>query len=1041
MSAATRAAALAAGTVVATLLAAAPARAQIGEVDVQRGPTAELYIRKRPPAPATPTLSPELEKMLGTARKQRDAKREEAIGLLRDFLASKPSGEARAEGLFKLAELLWEEARRQYLLDMDHYDRSLEACRIHRCARQPKEPSIRLTKSEELYKQILAGYPQFRRTDLVLYLVGFAAKEDQREDEALSMFQAVIDRYPQSPLYGDAWMQIGEHFFAQQQWEQARSAYAKILADPDAPTYDLAMFKSAWCDWKLGDPDSAAKKFKVVLDLAVAAEQAGNAELMRRRANLRDEALEYLVVVFTEDKTISAKEVFDFLASIGGERYSRDILIKVADSYGSQGEFERAADTYRFLVKMDPDAIAAANWQREIVRTWIQALDWERALTELRVLVGTYGPDSPWAKQQRNRDALTRSLGETETLARTTAVNLHAEAQAGEKRRKKPDRAAFTRAADAYGIYLGAFGGGKHAAARAAELRFYRAQILYFKLGQLEEAGDEFLAVGKSAPVGKYHKDALLAAMDAFEKARPKNTAGQRQLLPVDKKFAEAVDLYATLFPADKRLVQVIFKNGQMFYDYGDCDDAIKRFGLIVTKYPDDDNAGAAGDRILKCLERAQDPENLETWARRLKKAKSFQAADQQRRLDTIIVQSIGKSGDKYRDAGKYEQAAQFYLRVPKEFPKNADAAQSMMNAGVMYEKAKAPQRAAEVYLALAKDYPQSPLAEKAAFGAGQVYEKGAYFDRAADAYELVYDKFGKRSRDPEKVADALYDAGVLRQALGQNKRAIAHYKTYARTYRGRKDADDVAFRIGEVYEASGDDGHADQAFRAYAGSHHGHHVIEAHVRAGRTSYRLGQLRRAGKEMETALKLWKREHGKDKDADKAWAAEARYYQGELIFRAYEKVTLDVKPRQLSRRLKQKAALLAKAQKVYLDVVNYEDLKWATAALYRVGQVYEGFGEALTNAPTPAGLSKADQQAYRDGLDSYVIDIQDKAVELFSTGYQKAIEMQVYDQYTAKIREALGRLAADKFPPEREARGATRVGDRPLAIDLVDEVAR
>jgi len=1037
-AAAVTAAALAIALVAA---AAAPAAAQMGEVEVQRGPTAELYIRKRPPAPAQPTLSPELQKMLTAATKQRDAKREEAIGLLQQFLASKPSGEARAEGLFKLAELLWEEARRQYLVDMDRYDRALEACRIHRCARQPKEPSIRLAKSEELYKQILADYPQFRRTDLVLYLVGFAAKEGGREDEALSMFQAVIDKYPHSPLYGDAWMQIGEHFFGQQQWEKARSAYAKILSDPNAPTYDLAMFKSAWCDWKLGDPDSAAKKFKVVLDLAVAAERAGNAELMRRRANLRDEALEYLVVVFTEDKTISAKEVFDFLASIGGERYSRDILIKVADSYGSQGEFERAADTYRFLIQMDPDAIGAAKWQREIVQTWIQALDWERALTELRVLVGTYGPESPWAKKQHNRDALTRSLDETETLTRNTAVNLHAEAQAGEKRRKKPDVGAYTRAADAYGIYLEAFGGDQHAAGKAAELRFYRAQILYFKLGKLEEAGDEFLAVGKSAPVGKYHKDALLAAMDAFEKARPKNTAGQRELLPIDKKFAEAVDLYATLFPADPKLVQVIFKNGQMFYDYGDCDDAIKRFGLIVTKYPDNENSGAAGDRILKCLERAQDPENLETWARRLKKAKSFQAADQQRRLDKIIIQSIGKSGDKYRDAGKYTQAAQFYLRVPKEFPKNPDAAQSMMNAGVMYEKAKEPQRAAEVYLSMAQKYPSSPLAEKAAFDAGQVYEKGAYFDRAADAYELVYDKFGKRGHDPDKAADALYNAGVLRQALGQNKKAIAHYKTYAKTYRSRKDADDVAFRIGEVYEASGDDGHADQAFRAYAASHHGKREIEAHVRAGRTSYRLGQLRRAAKEMDAALKLWKHERGKDKDADKAWAAEARYYQGELIFREYEKVTLDVKPRQLSKRLKQKAALLAKAQKVYLDVVNYEDLKWATAALYRVGQVYNGFADALTNAPTPAGLSKADAQAYRDGLDSYVIDIQDKAVELFSTGYQKAIQMQVYDQYTAKIREALGKIAADKYPPEHEARSGTRVGDRALSVDLVEEVAR
>jgi len=35
-------------------------------------------------------------------------------------------------------------------------------------------------------------------------------------------------------------------------------------------------------------------------------------------------------------------------------------------------------------------------------------------------------------------------------------------------------------------------------------------------------------------------------------------------------------------------------------------------------------------------------------------------------------------------------------------------------------------------------------------------------------------------------------------------------------------------------------------------------------------------------------------------------------------------------------------------------------------------------------------------------------------------------MQVYDEYTAKIREALGRLAGDKFPPERESRSRERI---------------
>jgi TolA-binding protein len=1032
---------------IALVCAAGAARADMAEVDVQRGPAAELYIRKRPPAPASPVLSPELKRLLGIATKQRDAKREQAIGLLRQFLGSNPSGEAKAEGIFKLAELLWEEARRQYLIDMDRYGRALEGCREAKggCGKQPDEPRIRLTDAEKLYKQLLTEFPDYRRADLVLYLVGFAAKEDNREDEALAMFQTVITKFPRSPLYGDAWMQVGEHWFGLQKWDNARAAYDNILSRPDSPTYDLAMFKSAWCDWKLGDPDTAAKKFKIVLDLAVEAERAGNPELLRRRANLRDEALEYLVVVFTEDKTISAKEVFDFLASIGGEKYSRDILIKVADSYTSQGEFERSTDTYRFLVKMDPDAIAAAAWQRKIVDTWAAAGDNATARTELRVLVETYGPNSPWAKKQHNRDALDRSLEATEALARQTAINLHADAQAKEKRDKKPDPAAYTEAADAYGVYLSAFGDGKTASGKAAELRFYRAQILYFKLGKLEEAGDEFLLVGKSAPVGKYHKDALLTAMDAFEKARPTNTAGKRQLLPIDSKFAEAVDLYATLFPADPKIVQVIFKNGQLFYDYGNYDEAIKRFGLIVTKYPDDPNAGPAGDRILKGLEKAQDSENLEDWARRLKKAKAFAGKDQQQRLDTIIIGSIGKSGDKYRDAGKYEQAAQFYLRVPKEFPRAKEAPQSMMNAGVMYEKAKLPEQAAEAYLDLAQQYPSAgdDLAEKSAFSAGQVYERVAYFDRAAEAYEVVVDKFGKKaSTRDDKVADALYNAGVLRQALGQNDKAIAHYREYAKQFKERKDADDVAFRIGEVSESAGDDGHADQAFRAYLASYPGgKRAVEAHVRAGRTSFRLGQLGRAAKEFDDALKLWKRAGGKDKEAGRSWAAEARYYQGELIFRDYEKVTLDVKPRALTATLKKKAALLEKAQKAYFDVVDYQDLKWATAALYRMGQIYDGFAEALTSAPPPAGLSPADQQAYRDGIDSFVIDVQDKAVQLYSTGYQKAIQMQVYDQYTAKLREALGRIAADKFPPEREARGRTRVGDRALDVELVQEVAR
>ena len=1022
-----------------------------------RGPTSELYIRKRPPTPEAPILSKELKDLLGATERRRDDKRLEAIALLRQFLGGKPADEAKAEGMFKLAELLWEESRRLYLIRIEEFSRAVERCSQRAtkgaACEPPAEPRIDLKEAAALYLELHDHHPKFRRMDLVTYLIGFAAKEDNREAEAMAKFEEVIAKFPNSPLFSDAWMMVGEHHFAHQEWVQAKAAYGHI--PDDATTSDLATFKIAWCEWKLGDPIQAAKDFKRVLDKATLAERTGTAAQRRRGPSLRDEALEYLVVVFTEDRSVSAKEVFDFLTSIGGERYSRDVLLKVAESYGAQTEWERSNEAYRFLIQMDPDSIKAAEYQRDVVANWKSALDVDKAQDEIRVLLASFGPASKWAKAQRNRDALARSLQLTDDLTRTTATNLHGEAQRREKTMKVAkfdgcaDRpylpadlgALYARAADAYDDYLGAFGGPKATNPKLVEVRYYRADILCFKLARIEDAGDEYLAVGRSAPVGKLHKDALLNAMAAFEKARPKDTAGKTKLFPVDKKFGEAIDLYATLFAGDPTIVGVLFKNGQMFFDYGEYDEAIKRFGVIVTKYPTDPNAGPAGDKILSALNKANDFENLENWARKLKTAPSFAAKDRQDLLGRLIVDSIQKTGDKYAEGGKYEEAAKFYLRVPKETADAKLASQATMNAGVMYEKAKQPEKAADLYLDLAENYGNTEIGEKAAFSAGQVYERVINYERAAKAYEFAYSKFRTGIRAP----DALFNAGVLRQALGQNKEAIAHYREYASKYRDRKDAPDVAFNIGVVYEQSGDDGPAYKAYADYARGYRasGKRAIEAWTRAGRMSFKLGQFKRAKEELVTAQRLWKTSTGKDKQLATPWAAEARYYEGELVFRDYERVSLDVKPNQLEGALKTKSKLLGDAAKVYGSVIEFQDLKWATAALYRMGQVYDGFAEALAvaGAKPPSNVPPDLVQAYQDKINEYVVNIQDKAVELFTAGYQKAIQMQVYDEYTAKIREALGRLAAQKYPPEREARSKQRIGDRPPSPEMITEIAR
>ena len=220
-----------------------------------------------------------------------------------------------------------------------------------------------------------------------------------------------------------------------------------------------------------------------------------------------------------------------------------------------------------------------------------------------------------------------------------------------------------------------------------------------------------------------------------------------------------------------------------------------------------------------------------------------------------------------------------------------------------------------------------------------------------------------------------------------------------------------------------------------------GRFAVQAHTRSGRAAFRLGQGRRAKRSFATALSVYKRSKGTTKTESLPWAAEARYYEGELIYRDYDRIKLDVKPRRLKRTLNKKTKLLGKAQDVYLAVVEFGDPQWAMAALYRIGSVYEEFANSIREAPVPPGFSKEEAELYRQELDNFVIDIEEKAIEAYTAGYQKALELKVYNDYTKKIRDALGKLAASQFPPERELRGVKRSGDRVPEFDFVEEVSR
>jgi tetratricopeptide (TPR) repeat protein len=374
--------------------------------------------------------------------------------------------------------------------------------------------------------------------------------------------------------------------------------------------------------------------------------KAGSAE-QKRAAELSDQALDYLVELFTEDDSKTAEDAYAFLEQIGGKAYGARVMRRFADTVYDQARYERAADAYLFLIGLDRKSADAPIFQRRVVES-LQALGkGDRAVEEMRKLALDYGPKSEWARANANRpELMAETRKAAEAFIRTQAKAQHAKAQKNEKESRHVDKTLYAQTAETYAFYLEQFPD----AADANDLRYLRADILSFKLGDLRGAGSEYLAVGRSKPVGPLHKEALLGAMNAFEKLRPPAAAGadkkSRPVTDDDRRFAEAADLYSSLFPNDKEIVTVIYKNGLFFYDHGDYDEAIKRFGLILEQHPQSPVASAAGDRLLECLAAAKDYANIEQWSRRLKKTTAFASKRDQERLDGLIAGALAKQGE-----------------------------------------------------------------------------------------------------------------------------------------------------------------------------------------------------------------------------------------------------------------------------------------------------------------------------------------------------------------------------------------------------------
>jgi tetratricopeptide (TPR) repeat protein len=949
--------------------------------------------------------------------------RKEAIELLTKFVAETPR-EAREmpEALVRLSELEWENERESFVARFQEWEKKP-------VDQRGPTPELDYRVPRDLLARVLRDYPWFDQYDLALYVDGFLAYEQGKEDEARERFEKILRDYPQSRFVPDAHMAKAEAIFnGKYDYAGALAEYEKVLSYKDRidpALYGLALFKSAWCHWRLGNNDEAAKRFVGVFEATDVQGGGKNASAAQRKQldELQEEALNYVVEVFTENESNTAQDLYGFLTKIGGERFSGRIVRRLAQQFYDQSHYERGIEAYELLLKLEPTNREAGEWVLQIAAGYDAIEDWSHLKATFDRALAQYTAGGPWSRTQADPANVAATTAQIEKALREDGRSLHAKAQ-----KDKTSRAEFEGAVGLYDVYLSKFA----SEPKAYEVQFNVGEIDFFRLQRNLEAATHYLAAARSIPPKETDKDLLAMRHDALYNAlvalaremdaRDKKVQGETE---ADKKYAEALDLYAQFYPNDPQLPAMFYRQGRSYFENANYDSAVKIWGMLLEKFPSSKEAADAGESILESFSRAKNYENIETWARRLKALPSFGAAKQQERLDGLIVQAVFKQGEQKAAAGDHVAAAAAYLRAAKEFPKDTRAAQACVNAeqeAKVGGDAKVLQEAAQLAMGPAyRDRPESPMG---GWIATTTLQAMGLFGEAADIAEQMA-ALGEREHPNyqkfEHEKDAAYNAVILREASGENERAVADGTKFLNAYASAPEADDVVFQMGRAHQNAGRAKDAAELYKRFLSrAKNLDHRAQGLVLLAQVEVKMGDERGAAASLEEAVNLGKRQ-GKSLGAEgKYAAAHARYMQGERILAKFEQVQIQGDVKQLKGRLKQKAELLKDAAKTFLDCVSMGVAEWTTAALYQIGHMYEAFGKALRDSPPPPDVKTEEQKAdYQSQIEEFAVPMEERSLDAYENGWKKAIELGIYNQWTEKMRDALGRLNSELYPPFKE----------------------
>lgn len=391
----------------------------------------------------------------------------------------------------------------RYEMEMNDYSKQLDDFRNGVQLNHPVKPQMPVldhSNSMEKFKKVIYHYPNSEYCPSSFYSLAWCYNDIAKNDSAMYFMGEIIRNYLISSYAPQAWMYSGEYYFDKGNLDSAIICYQSVLKYPESEWFEEALYKLAWSQYRLSNPEKAISSFLALVDL-------GDATLSGASL-LEKESMDYIAISFSEADVTGQKglqRALLFAEKLNDDEKGCRILQRLASVFREQGRYEIAKETYTSTLRLYPGYPKSPIVESELVKL----VEREPAVNDIngmkRNIYEKYNHNSEWAKTQS--EEIQR---EADSIAQKqlyeAAIGYHQEAL------QKNDSGIYQNAMSAYREMITVY----PASTVANECHYNLAEI-QFAIGNYYEAAEEYMAVTRRYPDSKYRETAAWNAIVASQ--------------------------------------------------------------------------------------------------------------------------------------------------------------------------------------------------------------------------------------------------------------------------------------------------------------------------------------------------------------------------------------------------------------------------------------------------------------------------------------------------------------------------------------------